>query len=415
MKVRSTAKLLTASAFTAMTATLVLGQSDNSVDFDGGTQLTFGATTRFEVDTNSGLNPVSQGTTQGISTGLSLNYLTGTPFSRFSFDLGGRLRLLDEQDDLQLGTDFVNPTAKLKYNLTSASSRFEAGASLSETQLIDLEDPSGLATLSGTQRKATLATALNWRDDAPMGFGVSLRHDDVTFAGEAGALQSDYQRFTYEASSRFDINEVTQLNVKLSHSVYDGDRAATIDTTNLTSTLDIERPFGTATGSVSLTDTEGGNRVTVSAGHSFDMPRGTQSFNLGVTRGTTQDLFVVGDIDLKYELPRGQVQAQLSRSVGNNALDDAEQILTRVSLGYLQELTAVTRVRTDFGWSESDNTATSEFSRYALHTLAVDHELNKDWMISVGYRKRIREQAGIDDAEADILFVDIKRAFSMQF
>ncbi|WP_456388106.1 hypothetical protein [Profundibacter sp.] len=382
----------------------------------GGLELTAGIALRFEANDNINLKPGSPDSRQKLSTILSFGVLSETRTKRFAFDLGGQFRYQDGSGATRERYGFEKPVISLAYNQHSAAARFEFTASLRETDLSDIPDSVTFLTLDGTRRKALVETRLDLRDDQPLGFGMFARAENVSYGGAAAPLQVGYLRTTVGASARMDINDASQLNINLSHSLYDDDTAGPTRTTNnLTAALNIDRKVGIATGTLGFTDTENGHRVTASVGHSLVLPYGEQSFSLGATRGTTGTVYAIGTLDLAYDLPRGQLRAGLDRRVTNNDSIDSEELRTDLSFSYLQELSALSDLRMDITWSEEAQTRTATSMKNTSIGLTYNYDLAQDWQLSAGYKHKTRQVSGLNRASSNSVFFQIKREIRARY
>lgn len=376
----------------------------------GGIELTAGIALRFENNDNIGLSSGSPDSRQKLSTILSFGVLSETRSQRFSLNLHGRLRYQDGSGATKAVSRFEKPVISLGYTQSSAAARFEFTADFREINLSDIPDNVTLLTLDGTRRRATVEAHLNLREDQPLGFGVFARAEDVGYGGAAAPLQVGYLRTTVGGSVRMDINAASQLNIDLSHAVYDDDTVGPTRTTDsLTAALNIDRKSGTLTGMLGFTDTENGQRITASVGHSLVMPYGEQSFSVGVTKGTTGTLHAIGSFDLAYDLPRGQLSAGLSRRVTNSDSLDFEELRTDLSLSYLQNVSPLSDFRMGITWSEKDQTRTATSMENTSIGLTYTYNPSQDWQFSAGYKHRIRQVLGLNTASSNSVFLQLKR------
>lgn len=376
----------------------------------GGIELTAGIALRFENNDNIGLSSGSPDSRQKLSTILSFGVLSETRSQRFVLNLHGQLRYQDGSGATKAVSGFEKPVISLGYTQSSAAARFEFTADFREINLSEIPDNITLLTLDGTRRRATAEARLNLREDQPLGFGVFARAENVGYGGAAAPLQVGYLRRTLGGNVRMDINAASRLNIELSHAVYDDDTVGPTRTTySLMTTLHIDRKSGTATGMFGFTDTENGQRITASVGHSLMMPRGEQSFSIGATKGTTGATYAIGSLDLAYDLPRGQLRAGLNRRVTNSDSLDFEELRTDLSLSYLQELSPLSDLQMGIIWSEKDQPRTATSMQNTSIGLTYSYDPAQNWQFTAGYKHRIRQVSGLNRASSNAVFFELKR------
>ena len=391
-----------------------------------GIQLRFGVAVGLETQSNRTLDTTDPGRTSQAKIDLSFGLLTETRTQRFAFDLGGTLRNLNGPDATDNG--FVNPSAALSYSRSSADARLSLSASVRETDLSNDgllfdENISEFVFVEGTatRRSTKLSAELNWRDDAPLGFGVLARLEDNSFrsgvaTGIGGSTLNDTRRLTLGASARFDINEATRLDTSLTFSRFEEDTVALDrDTWSLSNELTIERPLGNVGFGFDVTDTEDGTRISSNVSRSLEYPLGVISGQIGVTRGVTGETFLSGALNLTRELPRGNLSLGLSRSVSSGTLEDTEQVNTRFSASYRHELSPLASLSFDANWAEAEQTATGIDTINASIGATYRRELTEDWNMDVGVRHRFFDDGVAGDARSNEVFLNLRRNFLTSF
>lgn len=391
-----------------------------------GIQLRFGTQVGLETQSNRALDPTDPGLTSAATIDLSLGLLTETRTQRLSFDLGGTLRNLNGPTGNDNG--FAKPSAALRYDRNSAAARFSFSASLRETDLANDgfefdEDTLEFTFVEGnaTRRSTNLSAELNWRDDAPLGFGVSARLEDNSYrdgtaTGIGGTALNDTRRLTLGATARLDINEATRLNTGLTYSRFEEDGVANDrDTWTLSNNLSIDRPRGGVTFSFNVTDTEDGTRVATNVGRSLEYPLGIVSGQIGLTRGVTGETYLSGNINLTRALPRGNLSFALARNVSSGSLEDTEQVQTNLRLGYQHELSPLSSLSFDANWAEAQQTGTNVDTINASIGATYSRELTPDWNVNVGIRHRFRDDDVSGAAKSNELFLNLRREFLTRF
>lgn len=393
---------------------------------NGGVQVNLGVTLGVETQSNRALDTSDPGRSSTATMGLSLGVLSETRTQRFSFDLGGDLRGLNGPGSTNSG--FANPSVELSYDRTSAAARLSLSASVRETDLVDEglifdETTQAFTFADGTaiRRRTDLSAQLDWRDDAPLGFGLMALLEDNSYrdgvaTGIGGTTLNDTRRVTFGATARLDINEATQLNVGLNHSDFEVDGTpGSRSTWNLTNNLTITRPDGALTFSFNITETEEGTRIATNVGRSLEYPLGIVSGEIGVTRGVTGDMFLSGGVNLTRALPRGNLSLGLARNVNSSGLEDTEQVQTSVTFGYLHEINPLSSLSLDADWADVSRTNSNSDTISATISATYNRELTQDWNMNVGIRHRFLDDEVTGTARSNELFLNLQRDFLTQF
>jgi hypothetical protein len=407
----------------AVTAPLLAQQSASEVR---GIQLRFGTQIGLETQTNRALDPTNPGSSTAATVDLSFGLLTETRTQRFAFDMGATLRNLNGPTNDNSG--FANPFISADYDRSSAAARLSLSASIRETDLSN----DGLAFDStaaefvfvegtATRRATNLSARLDWRDDAPLGFGVFAQLADNSFRGGAatgigGDVLNDTRRLTLGASVRFDINDATRLDTELSWSRFEEETVANDrDTWRLTNDLTIDQPRGNTTFGFDITDTEEGTRFATRVGRSIEYPLGVVSGQVGLTRSASGNTFLSGALNLTRELPRGQFSMGLTRSVNSGTLEDNEQLNTTFTARYLHELSRVATLSFDANWAEAHVTSTGIDTINASIGATYSRELTMDWNMNFGVRHRFRDDDVTGTARSNEVFINLRRDFLTTF
>ena len=391
-----------------------------------GVQLRFDLDFGLESQTNRTLDVTDPGTTTEARTGLTVGILSATRTQRFAFDLGGELRGLDGPTNQDSG--FVNPFAFLNYDRSSASSRLSLSASVRESDLnndgFEFDEETLAFTFvegSATRRNSNFSAEMDFRDDAPFGFGVLVRYEENNFSsgvatGVTGTALNDTQRLTFGVTARFEFNEVTRLNSALTYTDFEEDNVAgSRETWVLSNDLTIERPRGNLTFGFDITDTPEGSRVAATIGRSLAYPLGIVSGRLGVTRGSSGETFINGGLNLTRALPNGNLNLDLARTVSSGSLEDTEQVSTSLRIGYLRELTPLSSLGVDFNWAEVEQTDAGTDTTSASIEASYQRELTQDWGMNVGVRHRFRDDGVNGSANSNEVFLDLRRTFLTRF
>ena len=391
-----------------------------------GIQLRFDLDIGIESQTNRTLDVTDPGTTTEARTGLTVGVLSATRNERFAFDLGGEVRGLDGPTSDESG--FVNPFAFLSYDRSSASSRLSLSGSVRESDLnndgFEFDEDTLAFTFvegSATRRTSNLSAEMNFRDDAPFGYGVLARYRENTFSsglatGVTGSTLNDTERLTFGVTARFEFNEVTRLNSALTYASFEEDNVAgTRETWTLTNDLTIERPRGNLTFGFDITDTPEGTRVASNVGRSLAYPLGIVSGRIGLTRGASGETFINGGLNLTRELPNGNLNLDLARTISSGSLEDTEQLSTSLRVGYLHELTRLSSLSVDFNWAEVEQTDAGTDTTNASIEATYRRELTQDWGMNAGVRHRFPDDGVNGSTNSNEVFLNLRRTFLTRF
>lgn len=372
----------------------------------GGVALTFGLDTRVVYRTNPDLTPGNSGSgTTESNTRLTFGLVSATPQATFTLDAATRLRYGARVTNGQTG--LADPSFRIGYARSSAAASFEASASLTRVDLAQDSTVDEFEGANGTRTTRGADLALRWGEDRRVGFGLTGALRDVTYTDAPGEV--DYQRLTLGASMRLDLSEVTALTIGLTEARYDPATGDTRDTTGLNATLSLARPNGAFTLTAGADDTPEGTRARFSLGRSIELPTGSLSAEIGVTRGTSGGAALTGALGYAQELPNGQLTANLSRSVQSSEDADTETRVTRASIGYSRGLGDRTRLSLDMGLAESRETATDTRTRNGNAGATVSYDLGQDWVLDGGVRYRLREETGLERARDTSVFLGLRK------
>ncbi len=391
-----------------------------------GVQLRFDLEFGLESQTNRALAVADPGTSTEARTALSIGILSETRTQRFAFDLGGELRRLDSPTDDDNG--FANPFAMVSYDRTSASARLSLSAALRESDVDNdgfaFDEVTQAFTFvegNATRRNTNLSVEYNWRDDAPLGFGVLARFEENSFSSGVattigGEALNDTERLTLGVTARFEIDEAIRLNSALTYVDFEEDNTpGSRETWTLSNDLTIDRPRGSFTFGLDFVDTPEGDRVNATLGRSLEYPLGIVSGQIGATRGANGETFFSGGLNLTRAMPSGNLNLDLARSVNSGALEDDEELSTTLRIGYLHELNPTSSLSVDFSWAEVEDTASGQDTISSAITATYTRELTRDWGVNVGVRHRFRDDSVTGTARSNEVFMTLRREFLTRF
>lgn len=414
----------TAFSFALLGGLATTAMSQNAYE-TGGVQLSFGINLRTEAQDNRSLSATDPDSSFESVARLSFGILSETRTQRFKLDFGGKLRAYNG-DSTSVDEGFVEPSVALNYALSSANSRLEVSASLSETDLSDSDvlSDDGLEILranGATRRRTMLETRLDWGDTTPLGFGIFARRLENTYSGGTptslgGSSVNDNLRTTVGASTRMDLTQAATLNLSFSYSEFEEDTVAgTSDTISVNSSLTLDRPHGPVSFNLGVTSVDDGERVSASVGRSMEFPNGTFSGQIGATRGVDGDGYLTAAASYSHVTPTATFTLGLSRDVSSDNEEDSERLRTSLSLGYGRDLTPLSALKLNARWSQSETTATDLSSIDTTLGATYSRELTEDWALDAGYKYRVSDDDTSGRAESNSVFLELRRAFVTRF
>lgn len=381
-------------------------------DAGGGISLTFGVGLRASVDENLSLSVPSAGRTARTSADLSFGFLTETRVSRLALDGAARFQLTD--DGARASEGLTDPSIQLTYNREGYDSSFDFSAGWRSVDLTGTLEVDDFDISRGSRDTATAAFGFDFAKSAPFGYGFRVEYQDLSYRDDPTATLADSTTLRLRVDTRFDLSETTRLTFGVTQSQFDEEGARRRDTTSVNARLALARPDGDYSVRLALANTEDGDRKSLYAGRSFDLPRGQLSFELGVTQGVTGDTGFSGSVDYNQQLPDGALSFSLDRSVTSDS-QDSETTVSRAGIGYTKEISELASVDLSFNWAESKASLTGLTTTNAVFNATYSHALTQDWALDVGYRHRLRDREGIGQATSNGVFVAMRRVFEMRF
>jgi len=287
---------------------------------------------------------------------------------------------------------------------------------LSDGDIVDLDDGTVITTGGVTLRRSTIGASLNFRDNRPFGWGVLARLDDTDYRGGTastvgGTELRDTRRLTLGATARFDFNKVTTLNSSLTWQRFETEGTpGTRETVALDNTLVIDRPLGALRFGLNITNTEEGTRTGLTAGRSYEFPLGVITGSVGVTRSSSGDTFLTGDLGYNRTLSKTSAMTfGASRSVASSSTDDSERVRTGFNLGYTQELSPLAGISLGIDWANSEETFSGANTTSTTLSATYTRELTPDWDMNFGVRHRVRDDSVLGKAKSNAVFFEMSR------
>ncbi len=433
-----------------------------------GLRVTLDFASTFRYDDNLGLDDPSLGSTSWWENRLGLNVINQTPDSLLLFDLSGLHRYAD-QPSFGTSSELTDPSVNLSYSRDAANSRFNIQGSYRERDLnfnqslIDINqdgviDAADLAVDFGT--RINTQYGLTWQTGVndPLGFIFSYSRSDQEFENTVDPTLFDTERDTYTLTSLLRLSPVAQGNITLRYVDFSADDAVQTDrqTTTLSTgiTYDVS-PVTTVTADIGFTQVDetlraiplntddedfvasatwrrtlhngtanalvdrsfgtNGDRTSVQAGRTFILKNGSFAVNAGISRGPFGENTPIADIAYVHNLSTSQITASLRRRVGTSN-QNVETRETVARLGYDYFINSLSGLSFGVNYAEQEDTGIGPSNRRRRTDFDVSYTrtLTKDWNMTVGYQRRLRNDSGPGSSDSNSVSLTLGRQFTLK-
>lgn len=392
----------------------------------GGVTLQFGVSQSFEHLRRSNTDP----TTQAL-TGLSFLYVTETRTDRLTFSAGLSLRAVDGPGRDGIETEVLNPNLGVSYTRTgaAASLSFSANYVTNDISFIrplsDFVDADGFITLpedfddlngTGTRENLSYSARVTLLDDRPFGISLSASVAELNYTDTSDPDLVDTTRVEVGAGLRFDINDVTQANVSLSHTQLETQGSADSSSTSLSAAVTLSQPTGSLSFGLTASETDSsGTQVGFSVSRELDLSETAGlSAELGVTRPAEGGTVVTGGLSYRQTLADGAISASVNRTVSVDS-DDGESVVTSLGAGYSTALTPDLSLSLSAAFARSSETATDVDTDVADLGLQLSYDLTQDWALSAGVSRQWRTEDPGATTTTDTISVGLSRTFQWRY
>ena len=400
---------------------------DLGTQASGGLRFSVGVEERLQVTSNESLSIPSSGTTSAAITGLSFGMVTETATQRFTIDSGFEMRLARLADDTT-DTSIDSPRLSLGYTREGANAAFSAGLRFQRSRLEDLVITAAPSDPTATPGDITDVQGGGTRDD----LSATARLDLGTSSDVGGSLEASYSHRTYadtvdptlndvdtasvSATGRYQFTERTEGTLVLDVVREDNKDAVSTVTRTESLTFGVNHALSSATqiytelgfsvvhDETTTTSTKT-NGLTGRVGMRHLMPDGSINAWLGAVDGEL-DTVLIGGLVWQRDFATGQLTASVIRSASADATDQS----TQATLGYQQELSAVSSFGIDVSYADLRNLGENDV-KSTLVQARYSHALTQDWNIDFGINERIRKEATVGTARSQSVFVSLNRQF----
>lgn len=376
--------------------------------------------------------PEDNGTTNQAITDMNLRVSSETRTEALTFDLGAGYRFVDSPETDGFEGEFTDPNVRLSYKQVAAASSITVTAFANR---VDLDNQSTLVIAKGTdgsldadfadltqdggtRDRLSFDGRLTLRDDAPFGLSFQINVDDYSYQGLPD--DSTLTDFTYArlgAAARFDITPVMQANLGVHFAKTINDADTSIGRYGIDAGLILTQPNGQITIDLAATNDDDGGQLHLSAGRSYTLEHTTASFGLGLSRATTDDIFLTGSASFEHQFGDdsrfGTLTATAERSLTREGRSD-EDLVTSLSVSTNYALSPLAGLNLSASYAQSENVASGDSVDLVGANLSVSYALNPDWSANAGIGIQSRDPSGEAATESTTLSVGITRTYDLR-
>lgn len=437
----------------------------------GGLLLSFGVEQRIEAGRNLTLDTPETGSGTTALTTLSFGLLSETKEYTFSLDFINGLRISDLPDEgNSVGIDDSSLTLAYDREVANAALSFGASFSRTDIEFLDplssfvtdegvIETPADFERLDGggTRNAYSISADLETGQQELIGFVLRASASGLDYSGttdpdlfdsrtnllEAGTILRFSPRTTGRITGTaefFDADNTEQTDRETYTLAFGLDHELTsrmrftgvigytdVDTVEVGSPpgeedfsgivgeigLAYAMPNGEITTEVATSIESSGRLNTFLVGRSLEIPNGEVSAQIGVGRASGTDLELIGGLSWRQQIGRGDVIADLSRTIGTSIEDEA-RATTALAFGYVYNIDPVSRLGLSVAYIQTEPTPSIARVERTDITAVYGRELNPEWDFNTGVRYRIRDEDLVGRAEAPSVFFSIGRQFDLR-
>ncbi|WP_431297639.1 hypothetical protein [Tabrizicola sp. BL-A-41-H6] len=417
---------------------------------DGGLQMVIGLSQRLETGSNFDLDVPADGTETISTTRLSFGLTAVTEISQLTFNASSALLIEDSFDTDGVETDIGNPDLSFGYTREVADAALEATARFRSDDVDAFDTSLSTDEEAGTLTEAAAGFRLETGRTASVGFevGASYEEQDYEDTVDPDLVDNQTERANVAAILRFSEVMTGRLGLDYTHTEEDDDAQSITDDLTATAGLEyilsegltlagslgyadiedeefgvvenIRGPVGrlgfvygmtngTLNGELVLTRTADEDaRTTFAIGRELVLPAGTFSARIGATQTDEAGTDLIGAVFWTQELPSGQIDLRVERSVSYDDDDDEVVVDSVAAVDWTMDVNALSSIGMDFSYAISD--APSERVEEAEFGATYNYSLTADWGLSSGVRYIVRDDLD-GRAESPSVFMEISRDF----
>jgi len=368
------------------------------------------------------------GTTTQLITDLDLSLRSETRTQMVELTFGTGYRFFEGPTTDGLEQNFVDPTLRLTYKQVAARSSLQTSLTAMQVDLADVspftlsDAPDGglvrdfsQLTDGGTRTALSFGGTYTWRDDAPFGISVDFDVSNIAYRDlPSGSTLDDSLALALRPSARFDLSPVLQANLGLRYTTTDFATAPDVTRYGIDASASLAQPNGSIDLRFSSSDGDGGVQNTLGLSRTYELPRTTARFGLGLSQAAESDVYVTGSASLKHDFAADSAFGSLTATANRDVAIDGrsnEEILTSLSLSTDYAITPVARLllSADVGQAEEARTGTT-VDQSALN-LSLRYDLSDAWQATAGLRTTHRDPSDIAPTTRTTLSLGVSRSF----
>lgn len=374
----------------------------------GGVRLTFGIEQRFEFGRNLGLAVPSEGSSKTSATVLSFGLFSETGLDRLEFTASGALVIENSPDTVGTEIDFGRPEVGFAYVREVPEALFSITARYRSDDVGALAEDLADATADGTQIDYGVTLRYEALRTSPASLFVEGSFDGTEYQDTTDPTLLDTDTYGLTVGTRLRFSEVLFGTLSVGQSREVESSGAITETTTTRAGLDYAMANGSASVGLIFDSGDDEDRTTLEFGRTLELPTGSLSGRLGVTKSDVGGTDLVGGIDWTQELPAGVFTVSVVRSASYDTTLAETTVDTGVALGWERAVNDVSSVALDLTWDLSD--APSERIEETEIGATYSYSLTVDASLDVGMRYRVREDLA-GRAQSPLVFVALGRTF----
>lgn len=389
----------------------------------GGRVLTFGTTIGLASSDNYALDPGGPGRSEA-TLGLSLGLVAATPIDRFELDSDIGFRV----DTRGGGVQVTRTNLALSWVRTVRNAQLQFDASVRRDEIEDLSpfdlvvgedlDLLNATPVSGSATRLVFSTkaTLELGRAAPLGTTLSLGLRGTRYDG-AGPSYEDNTGINAGLRIRADLDPVTEATLDLAGTTY----VEGTDSDVLRLTLGLARTGPTASvgASLGVVTEDAGTQTSLSVNGTLERPLARLTGRLGIARGTSGDLALIGGAGLAMEFRLGDLSIDLDRRVsfvenGTTGITQ-ERAVTTLRAGWDQSLTELWQLGLDGRYVHTETVGGGGADSYGELGGTLSRPLTRDWTVNFGLRHRFEINDTGPNARASSASVSLSRVVRRPF
>ncbi|SFJ55881.1 hypothetical protein [Celeribacter neptunius] len=396
----------------------------------GGLTQEFSLRQGFEATRNPTLTADDSDVRYLLKTDLSATLHSVSRQSTFSLTAAGRLNYpFGDVDSANKEFSLDRKNAVLRYAHIAPRAELSAYAQyltddisyLNAAELVADEDgvivvPEDLASLQGTGTRENISYRLTaqFDQDQAFGWGVTLSGNELKYSNVSSSGLEDSSNWTSALNAHFDLTPTLRLDSQLSYAHRKSDSTAAAATTNFGLSLTaIQSDALSLRGSLAYADPENtSERYSLSAGLAISPTKTSQlSLDVGATFSDDFDTQLTGRLSYDARLTS---TAQLGLSLNSSVTDTSDNdvvVTTAAVAGFDLALSPLSSLSLAGVYADENSLLTDDDTESFSASVQLNHQLDKNWQLSLGLSSTTRSETGSDRATSEAVYFNIGRSW----